>query len=117
MKAKRLIFFTLTCLIMFYSCNTENAVPSDGLYFPKVKSIIGANCTVTCHAPSKGFFTGLPVILESDSNIVNLAASIKAAVADPISPTNKRMPQGGTLAATDIDTITKWLAKGGKATD
>jgi uncharacterized membrane protein len=117
MKAKLLSPIILIALSTLNSCNTENAVTSDGLYFPKVKAIIQANCTVTCHAPSKGFYTGLPVVLESDSNIVSLAASIKAAVADPISPTNKRMPQGGALSATDIDTITKWLAKGGKATD
>jgi uncharacterized membrane protein len=105
----------MVLLLAIFSCNKDNtpSPPGDEKLFPQVKTIIETNCTISCHAPSKGFNTGLPVILETDSDIVNHAAAIKAAVADPVSPTNKRMPEGGALSAADIDIITQWYESGG----
>ncbi len=59
----------------------------------------------------------MPVFLTSDSIIVSYDANIKAAVIDPVSPFNKRMPLGGQLSSTDTAVIGRWFAKGGKATD
>ena len=101
------------CLLLLASCGKENSTAPSGKYYPKAKTIIQANCTVTCHSPSQGFMQGLPVVLETDSDIVQRAASIKAAVGDPVTPFNKRMPQGGSLSAADIATITQWYAAGG----
>ncbi len=112
---KKIIIVCAFLFLLINSCKKDSApvaVTQDKL-FPKVKTIIRSNCTISCHAPSMGLNTGLPVILENDSDIVNHAAAIKAAVADPISPTNHRMPQGGTLSSQDINTITIWVAKGG----
>lgn len=81
-------------------------------YFPYVRTIIQNNC-VGCHSPGGA---GMPVLLHTDSLIVQYAASIKAAVHDPVSPTNKRMPEGGTLSATDINTIVNWYNAGGVST-
>ncbi len=112
---KNILILIAVALCTLWACKKDVAKPSQ--YFPQVRSIVQNNCTQSCHAPSKGFFTGLPVILEADTNIVHLAASIKAAVADPIGPTNKRMPEGGSLSTADIDLIKNWFAKGGKLTD
>ena len=82
-------------------------------YDAEPQQIIEANC-LTCHAPGG---QGMPVILTTDDNIVALAASIKAATIDPVSPQNKRMPQDGELSEADKAVIQKWYDKGGKATD
>ncbi|MEO8150639.1 MAG: hypothetical protein ABI723_23610 [Bacteroidia bacterium] len=117
MKTKILTGIALSMLITIYSCKKENASETNGLFFPKVKSIVQTNCAVSCHAPSIGLYQGLPVILETDSDIVRYGNSIKAAVADPVSFGNKRMPPSGSLTSSDIDVITNWLDKGGKITD
>ncbi|MBK9017655.1 MAG: hypothetical protein IPM82_28415 [Saprospiraceae bacterium] len=114
MKKHRKILAAVVFMAIVFSCKKEEASPK---YFPKVKAIVAANCTVTCHAPSKGLPDGMPVVLETDDDIASRAASIKAAVADPASPQNKRMPQGGVLSDADIDTIVKWLEKGGRVSD
>ena len=110
--SKQLLAISL-CLLLLASCGKEKSTTPSGKYYPNVKTIIQANCTITCHSPSQGFMQGLPVVLETDSDIVQRAASIKAAVADPVSPFNKRMPQSGSLSAADIATITQWYAAGG----
>jgi len=102
-------------LLLLNACKKSEAVTPTDAYFPAVKAIISTNC-LSCHS-SSGSWTGRPVAFDTDSQIVNLAGAIKAAVADPISPTNKRMPQGGSLSDSDINTIVNWYAKGGKATD
>jgi uncharacterized membrane protein len=105
---------TIACTAIFFSCKHDVTTPQDnGLYFPKVKQIIAANC-LTCHSPGG---QGLPVILTTDDDIMALAASIKAATIDPASPQNKRMPLGGELSDSAKATIQKWYDKGGKATD
>ena len=117
MLRKFIAWLLLTGAISVSSCTNETPVSPMEPYFPKVKAIIADNCTISCHAPSKGFDDGRPVVLESDSDIVNLAQSIKRAVSDPISPMNIRMPLGGQLSASDIDIIKKWVATGGRQTD
>ena len=105
--------------IVFISCSksvsTTPVIPYNGPYFPKVKSIIQANC-ITCHDPN-GTWQGRPTDLSSDDKIVQIAGTIKAAVADPPTLTIHHMPQGGNLSQADIDIIVKWFNKGGKATD
>jgi uncharacterized membrane protein len=102
--------------VAFISCSKESDMaPPPDKYFPLVKDIIQNNC-LSCHS-SSGTWAGRPVAFDSDTAIAELSASIKAAVADPISPTNRRMPQGGSLSASDINIIVKWFNKGGKVTD
>jgi hypothetical protein len=117
MKTLYTFILLMAAIILIYSCNHEIVEPGTGKLFPQVRIIIADNCTITCHAPSRGLDEGRPVSLESDSDLVGLAPVIKSAVADPVSPTNIRMPQGGSLSPAEIDTIVKWAEKGGKATD
>ncbi|MGZ4047834.1 MAG: hypothetical protein ACXVPU_11865 [Bacteroidia bacterium] len=115
------LLFLLITILAIYGCSKDKGIPQSAItsekYFPKVKTIIQSNCTNSCHAPSLGFYNGLPVILESDSNIVAEGLSIKSAVSGPFSIINKQMPQGGSLSASDINVINQWLLKGGKASD
>lgn len=102
-------------LFIVSSCNKdENNQPVEP-YFPQVKSIIEQNC-FSCHS-SAGNWNGRPVAFDSDSAIALQYQAIKAAVADPVSPTNKRMPEDGTLSAEQIEIIIRWFDKGGKVTD
>jgi uncharacterized membrane protein len=118
MKKTRSFLFMAPAIafIMFISCSKQNDMtPPQDKYFPLVKNIIQNNC-LSCHS-SSGSWEGRPVAFDSDTAIAELSASIKAAVADPISPTNRRMPQGGSLSTSDVDIIVKWFNKGGKITD
>ncbi|MHB1312905.1 MAG: hypothetical protein ACYC3L_12890 [Gemmatimonadaceae bacterium] len=93
------------------------SAPASGPYFPQVRAIVQANCT-SCHtAAGTGEPRGLPVMFETDQQIADLSAAIKAATIDPVSPRNKRMPYGGELSAADKDIILKWYNKGGRVTD
>jgi uncharacterized membrane protein len=95
---------TAIASVTFISCSKESDMtPAPDKYFPLVKNIIQNNC-LSCHS-SSGTWSGRPEAFDSDSAISDLSASIKRAVADPISPTNRRMPQGGSLSANDIDII------------
>jgi uncharacterized membrane protein len=97
------------------SCSKNDNNPQPENYFPKVKTIIASNCA-SCHY-SSGSWAGRPTKFDTDFDISSLYIAIKKAVADPVSPMNKRMPQGGSLSANDIDVIVKWFNKGGKVTD
>jgi uncharacterized membrane protein len=111
-----LLFLACTIILLTSSCTknvVDKPVDNGGPYFSQVKQIIQNNC-VSCHHQGG---QGMPVILTSDDDIVNRAAAIKAAVADPVSPTNKRMPQDGQLSEADKNTIVAWFNKGGKASD
>ena len=116
-KMKWLVFFGVIVISAIISCSkTDNSIqPGSDKYFPTVKTIISNNC-LTCHN-SSGTWAGRPTKFDTDSDISSLYIAIKKAVADPVSPTNKRMPQGGSLSANDIDIIVKWFNKGGKVTD
>ena len=108
----------LASITLLFSCKKEPTNPTEEKYFPQVKTIIQHNC-LSCHSAS-GTWAGRPTAFDTDDQIVESAASIKAAVADPVTPGpggNKRMPQDTVLAQSDIDIIVKWLEKGGKATD
>jgi len=105
-----IVLFGISCSKKSSTSNTPPPPVTQGPpYFPYVRTIIQKNC-LTCHVPSGA---GMPTILNTDTLIVQSAAAIKAAVNDPISPTNHRMPQGGTLSATDIATIVNWYNAGG----
>ncbi|MEO8086695.1 MAG: hypothetical protein ABI763_07745 [Bacteroidota bacterium] len=116
-------FYLIICAIIItgiFACRKEKLpepAKTPEKYFPLVKSIIQHNCTISCHAPSLGYLQGLPVILESDSDIVFKGASIKAALTGPFTITNKRMPPSGALSNADIEIVTQWLLKGGRTTD
>ena len=116
-KMKWLVFVGVIVISAIISCSkTDNSIqPGSDKYFPTVKTIISNNC-LTCHN-SSGTWAGRPTKFDTDSDISSLYIAIKKAVADPVSPTNKRMPQGGSLSANDIDVIVKWFNKGGKVTD
>lgn len=59
----------------------------------------------------------MPIVLETDSDIVRNATNIKEAVADPVSPLNHRMPPNGDeLSAEQIDMIVQWWGLGGVTT-
>ena len=113
---RKSLLFICTGVIALFACSKDQGSPETAVpdkYFPKVRAIIQNNCTISCHAPSHGFYDGMPVILESDTDIVNHAAGIKAALTGPFSFMNKQMPLGGTLSAADINTIVQWVGKGG----
>jgi len=109
-KKLAVIFFAVG-IIAVTSCKKEHTVPATFDYFPQVKTIIQKNC-ISCHYQGG---QGMPVIFTTDSDIVNRAASIKAATCDPPSPYNKRMPLGGELSNADKATITTWFEGGGSA--
>ena len=116
----RLSFFILAGIVgvsILISCSKSdnNTQPANDKYFPQVKTIITGNC-LSCHS-SSGSWQGRPVKFDNDSDISSQYIAIKKAVADPVTITNKRMPQGGELSASDIDVIVKWFNKGGKVTD
>ncbi len=120
MKKLLLIQLFIGTTLINFSCKKEESseiAPQQGIYFAKVKLIIKNNCTTGCHSPSTGNLTGLPIILDNDSDIVLHAPSIKASVIDPISLYNKRMPKTGSLSTTEINDIEKWFSLGGKSTD
>lgn len=114
-------FLTLAVFILLFlisSCSKKDSnltQPGNDKYFPAVKTIVANNC-LTCHSTS-GTWAGRPTKFDTDSDISSLYSAIKRAVADPASPTNRRMPQGGSLSASDIDIIVNWFNKGGKVSD
>jgi uncharacterized membrane protein len=114
---KYLLLFISALSACLLSCQDDDALqpPTTEVYFPKVKAIIQVNC-MSCHS-SSGSWEGRPVAFDTDEQITAGYTSIKAAVADPETITNKRMPKGSTLSQSDINTIVKWYEKGGKSTD
>jgi uncharacterized membrane protein len=116
---RKIMFFVLAGILVMptiISCSKkDNSTPDGEKYFPTVKTIITSNC-MTCHN-SSGTWAGRPTKFDTDADISAAAGAIKSAVADPVTITNKRMPQGGSLSASDIDVIVKWFNKGGKLTD
>lgn len=119
MKTK--IFYCSFLIVgLLTSCSKNDSTPvtpTVTAYFPQVKSIISSNC-MSCHNSTAGLeWTGRPTKFDTDTDITTNYAAIKASVNDPVSPTNRRMPQTGTLSASDIDIIVKWYNKGGKSTD
>lgn len=116
MNSKIHISIAVVCIIIFAACN-HNELPNPGpdVYFPDVKLIIDDHCA-SCHN-SSGTWEGRPVSFDNDTAIAEQYQLIKSAVADPVSPMNRRMPQDGMLTADEIDIIIKWYDKGGKITD
>lgn len=113
--AASMVFAFLIASVWFHSCKKDADKTEDLKYFPKVRSIIQANC-LGCHS-SSGAWTGRPIAFDNDSEIVAAHGSIKAAVADPETFVNKRMPQGGSLSAAEIEVIVNWNSKGGRLSD
>lgn len=118
MNKLKIIFLASFVLGLLSSCkNTQIPTPVVETYFPKVKTIIINNC-ISCHNSSDpSNWQGRPIKLDTETDITSRYASIKSSVADPVSPTNRRMPQIGSLTSSDVDIIVKWYNKGGKSTD
>ena len=112
-----ILTYSLLCILMF-SCKKEATVPQDIKYFSRVKQIITTNC-LQCHNSADPFnsWSGRPVKLDSDDDLTSQYSNIKASIADPPSFSNKRMPLGSELSASETDVIVKWYNKGGKSTD
>ncbi|HYV90756.1 MAG TPA: cytochrome c [Chitinophagales bacterium] len=110
---KSVILFSVIGIVAVTSCKKTDVVLQQTNYFPQVKTIIQKNC-ISCHYQGG---QGMPIILTDDSDIVNRAASIKAATCDTPTLYNKRMPLGGELSDADKATITAWFEKGGTASD
>jgi uncharacterized membrane protein len=116
LTGSKLIACALIGLTAFSCKNSQEPTPStSGPYFAKVKTIISSNC-LSCHL-STGSWSGRPTAFDTDAQIVAAAQAIKASVADPVTITNKRMPQGATLSQADVDTIVAWYKAGGLATN
>jgi uncharacterized membrane protein len=110
------IFISLIFFAELTACEQKNVEPSGAPgppYFAKVKAIISTNC-LACHS-SSGSWSGKPVEFDTDAQIVASATTIKTAVAGPWTLTIKKMPQGGVLSQSDIDTIVAWVDAGGQA--
>lgn len=107
---------TAVAVIGFTSCSDQAAAPAPkGPYFAQVKTIVQNNC-ISCHSQNgTGSPKGLPVLLETDDEIVQLSAQIKAATCDPVTIRNKRMPYGGELSSTEKQIIINWVNAGGTA--
>jgi hypothetical protein len=86
--------------------NTTNTITGYGPKYYAVKQIIQGYCG-PCHL-NGGSSGGSN--LDSDANIVNQKARIKARAVDNLPSV---MPQGGPLTAADKQKITDWLAAGG----
>ena len=106
----------MSAIMVLSSCSKDEGSPMQTeTYFPQVRTIIQNYC-LSCHS-STGEWAGRPVSFDSDSEIAMKYASIKAAVADPVTYANKRMPADTTLTTDEIDIIVKWFNKGGKVSD
>jgi uncharacterized membrane protein len=101
---------------MSCSADTPTSVdPGPGPYFDQVRQIVADNC-LSCHS-STGSWVGRPVAFDTDAQIEGYAQSIKAVVADPVTPQNPRMPQDHALTARQIGVIIAWARNGGRTTD
>jgi uncharacterized membrane protein len=110
------ILWLAVVIFLIIGCQKKNTQPANtGPYFADVKAIIASNC-LGCHSAT-GSWQGRPVSFDTDSSIAAQYALIKAAVADPVTPSNKRMPQVGSLSDAAINTIVSWYNKGGKISD
>ncbi len=118
MKKSKIFCSIFLIANLISSCSKSDSTPilPETVYFPQVKSIISTNC-ISCHSSTSGIWTGRPMKLDLDTDITSNYALIKASIIDPVSLTNRRMPQTGTLSASNIDIIVKWYNKGGKSTD
>lgn len=85
----------------------------DELYFSNVRIIVNQHC-IRCHFQGG---QGMPVILTSDTDIVNQAEGIKSAVIDPATWLNKRMPPDGELTESEKACIQNWYDAGGQLDD
>src|SRR3954469_9259447 len=108
----------VTLILVFAGCGKGDMEPADAgppPYFAKVRTIVAENC-LSCHS-SSGIWTGRPVELSTDDQIVLYAQSIKSAVADPPAFMNARMPEDHPLTDVQVAIIVRWAMAGGRKTD
>jgi uncharacterized membrane protein len=125
MRNSFLMYLFFAALVTMVACKKKTTTqtptpvtppPSKGPYFPAVKTIIQNNC-LSCHS-STGTWAGRPTAFDSDSVIAAQNGLIKTAIVGPWSVGGiQRMPQGGSLSQTQINTIVNWVNAGGKTTD
>lgn len=116
-KNMAILALMLAALWVINACGKSSSSPAstNGKYFPQVKTIIQNNC-LTCHS-SSGSWAGRPTAFDSDSAIATDYTVIKQAIAGPFTFFIHRMPQGGSLSASDSTTIVAWYNNGGKTSD
>ncbi|MHA4895327.1 c-type cytochrome [Pedobacter sp. PWIIR3] len=118
MKKHHFVYFTLIVLyLILASCTKKQAqemtpdapdVPqtpgTEITYANFTEALFQSKCS-SCHAPGKadaGFFT-----LNGYASVKANAERIKQAVI-----VSKRMPQGGSLTATELASLSKWFENG-----
>lgn len=106
------LFITLFAIVVISCSNNKSQNTNQQKYYPAVKTIVAEKC-LSCHA-SNGTWAGRPIKLDSDQDICNQSEIIKKSVADPVSPSNRRMPQEDSLTAEQIQVIVNWYQKGGQ---
>ena len=111
---RTLIPAMLLSILFAAACNKDNTTLTSGPpYYPQVKATIQTYC-VSCHV-SGG--QGMPVFLDSDSNIVMRAEGIKRATNDTLSPMNRKMPPTADLTDAQKAAILNWFNAGGRMSD
>jgi len=105
--------FLVLGMISMSSCKKDLTATGSPPYFPEVRTIVQNNC-ISCHYQGG---QGMPVVLTSDMDIANYAASIKAATCDTPTFLIKRMPLDGELSDEDKAIIRNWFERGGSVMD
>jgi len=100
-----LIFFITSCESRTYEEISDNTPLTNVVkYEADLKPIIESSC-ISCHSASG--FTPLNNYSMVKANIDNIINRIQRPSGDPL-----RMPQGGSLSATQINLFVKWKADG-----
>ena len=105
------ICFLITISFSFYNCSTaviEKVVIAETIsYTGNVKTVITANCTTTCHNPSR---------LDAGLNLTTYAglrnATENGNVITRINSAGNPMPFGGQMTPASIAIIQQWATDG-----
>ncbi len=103
-----LILFVTSCESRTYEEISDNTpITQTVRYETDVKGIISANC-ISCHsATGSASFQPLTNYNQVKNNIDNIIDRIQRPTGDP-----QKMPQGGSLSVSQINTFIKWKADG-----
>lgn len=103
-----LILFITSCESRTYEEISDNTPIAETVRYQKdIKPIIDANCIVCHSAGGSASFQPLTNYNQVKNNIDNIIDRIQRPNGDP-----QKMPQGGSLSATQINTFIKWKADG-----
>ena len=103
-----LILFITSCESRTYEEISDNTpITQTVRYEAEIKPIINANC-ISCHsAGGSASFQPLTSYNQVKNNIDNILDRIQRPNGDP-----QKMPQGGSLSASQINLFIKWKADG-----